>query len=186
VSLPRTETGALRFVATVPRGFSDLLAVELAALGATASRESAGGVSFEGSLETGYRACLESRMASRVLLEVARAPVADTAAFYDLGRGVDWGQHLDPNGTLACEFTGKHDAINNTHFGALKLKDAICDQLRDTAGSRPDVATDRPAVRIHAHANGPQVTISIDLAGDGLRHGAHRLRHRAGAQERQG
>jgi 23S rRNA (guanine2445-N2)-methyltransferase / 23S rRNA (guanine2069-N7)-methyltransferase len=175
VSLPRTETGALRFVATVPRGFSDLLAAELAALGATATRESAGGVRFEGSLETGYRACLESRMASRVLLEVARAPVADTAAFYDLGRGVDWGQHLDPNGTLACEFTGKHDAINNTHFGALKLKDAICDQLRDTTGRRPSIQTTRPDLRVHAHAQRGEISLLVDLAGESLSRRGYRL-----------
>ena len=58
-----------------------------------------------------------------------------------LARGVDWREHLDPAGTLACEFTGKHPAINNTHFGALKLKDAICDQLRDTTKLRPSIET---------------------------------------------
>ena len=43
--------------------------------GLTCARRGAG-VSFEGPLEAGYRACLESRMASRVLLEVARASSA--------------------------------------------------------------------------------------------------------------
>jgi 23S rRNA G2445 N2-methylase RlmL len=46
--------------------------------------------------------------------------VATTDEFYQLARGVDWREHMDPNGTLACEFTGKHPAITNTHFGALK------------------------------------------------------------------
>lgn len=165
----------MRFVATVPRGFADLLAAELTALGAGAVRDSAGGVSFEGSLEIGYRACLESRLASRVLLEVARAPVADTAAFYDLGRGVDWSEHLDPNGTLACEFTGKHDAINNTHFGALKLKDAICDQLRDTTGHRPSIQTTRPDLRVHAHAQRGVASLLIDFAGESLSRRGYRL-----------
>jgi hypothetical protein len=62
---------------------------------------------------------------------------------------------------------------------------ARCAQGRDLrsaarcTGSRPDVATERPAVRVHAHANGPQVTISIDLAGEGL----HRRGYRAQAGE---
>jgi 23S rRNA G2445 N2-methylase RlmL len=47
-----------RFVATVPKGFSDLLATEVGALGAQQVRESAGGVSFEGTLATGYRVLL--------------------------------------------------------------------------------------------------------------------------------
>jgi 23S rRNA (guanine2445-N2)-methyltransferase / 23S rRNA (guanine2069-N7)-methyltransferase len=175
VSLPRTETGALRFVATVPRGFADLLATEIAALGATNVRDNAGGVSFEGSLEVGYRACLESRMASRVLLEVARGPVADTAAFYDLGRNVDWTAHVNPRGTLSCEFTGNHSAINNTHFGALKLKDAICDQLRDATGDRPTIQTSRPDLRVHAHAHRGEISLLIDLAGESLGRRGYRL-----------
>ncbi len=114
-------------------------------------------------------------MASRVLLEVARAPVADTAAFYDLGRSVDWTAHLDPNGTLSCEFTGNHDAINNTHFGALKLKDAICDQLRDATGHRPSIQTSRPDLRVHAHAQRGQISLLIDLAGESSSRRGYRL-----------
>jgi 23S rRNA (guanine2445-N2)-methyltransferase / 23S rRNA (guanine2069-N7)-methyltransferase len=165
----------LRFVATVPRGFSDLLAMEIAALGGAAIKETSGGVSFDGSLATGYRACLESRLASRVLLEVGRAPIGSTEDLYALAHGVDWREHLDPKGTLACEFTGKHPAINNTHFGALKLKDAICDQLRETTRNRPTVETQRPDLRVHAHAQRNEVTLLIDLAGDALSRRGYRL-----------
>ncbi|HUR58723.1 MAG TPA: bifunctional 23S rRNA (guanine(2069)-N(7))-methyltransferase RlmK/23S rRNA (guanine(2445)-N(2))-methyltransferase RlmL, partial [Opitutaceae bacterium] len=69
--------------------------------------------------------------------------------------------------------------LTHTRFGTLRLKDGICDQLRDTTGSRPDIATDRPAVRVHAHANGPKVTVSLDLAGEGL----HRRGYRTEAGE---
>jgi 23S rRNA (guanine2445-N2)-methyltransferase / 23S rRNA (guanine2069-N7)-methyltransferase len=114
-------------------------------------------------------------MASRVLLEVARGPVADTAAFYDLGRSVDWTAHLNPRGTLSCEFTGKHDAINNTHFGALKLKDSICDGLRDVTGDRPTIQTTRPDLRVHAHAHRGEISLLIDLAGESLGRRGYRL-----------
>jgi 23S rRNA (guanine2445-N2)-methyltransferase / 23S rRNA (guanine2069-N7)-methyltransferase len=163
-----TTSSELRFVATVPRGFADLLAQELATLGATDVRERAGGVSFRGSLETGYRACLESRLASRVLLQVGNASMTGgTDSLYDAVRAIDWRQHVDPRGSIACEYTGAHPAISNTHFGALKIKDAICDQLRDTTGQRPDVSTERPSLRVHAHVGGGQVTVSVDLAGRG-------------------
>jgi 23S rRNA (guanine2445-N2)-methyltransferase / 23S rRNA (guanine2069-N7)-methyltransferase len=165
----------LRFVATVPRGFSDLLAGEITALGATGIRETSGGVSFEGPLSLGYRALLESRLASRVLLEIARKPVVTADDLYALARGIDWREHMDPAGTLACEFTGKHPAISNTHFGALKLKDAIVDQLRDTARQRPTVETQRPDLRVHAHASRDGVALLIDLAGDALSRRGYRL-----------
>jgi 23S rRNA (guanine2445-N2)-methyltransferase / 23S rRNA (guanine2069-N7)-methyltransferase len=96
-----TET-LQRFVATVPKGFADLLGLELAALGATDIRERAGGVTFWGPLAIGYRACLESRLASRVLLQVGNASMTDAQSLYDAVRTVDWREHLDIGGTLAC------------------------------------------------------------------------------------
>ena len=168
-----------RYVASSPRGFGDLLATELRGFGAADVRERALGVEFTGPLEVAYRACLESRVGSRVFLVVAQFTAATDATFYEAARAIDWRKHIDASRTIACDFSGRHPEITHTRFGALRLKDAICDQLRDTTGSRPDVATERPGVRVHAHANGPDVTISIDLAGEGL----HRRGYRAQAGE---
>jgi 23S rRNA (guanine2445-N2)-methyltransferase / 23S rRNA (guanine2069-N7)-methyltransferase len=154
-----------RFVASSPRGFGDLLARELGALGAAEVRERALGVEFSGPLAVAYRACLESRVASRVFLVVADLDAPTDAAFYEGARAIDWRSHIDASRTLACDFTGKHPEITHTRFGALRLKDAICDRLRDDTGARPDIAPERPGVRVHAHANGPKVTGSIDLSG---------------------
>jgi 23S rRNA (guanine2445-N2)-methyltransferase / 23S rRNA (guanine2069-N7)-methyltransferase len=168
-----------RFVASSPRGFGDLLARELRELGAADVRERALGVEFAGPLSVAYRACLESRTASRVFLVVADIDAPSDASFYESVRAIDWRAHVDPSRTLACDFTGKHPEITHTRFGALRLKDAICDQLRDVTGRRPDISPERPAVRVHAHANGPRVTVSIDLSGEGL----HRRGYRAQAGE---
>jgi 23S rRNA (guanine2445-N2)-methyltransferase / 23S rRNA (guanine2069-N7)-methyltransferase len=163
----------LNYVATVPRGLADLLAGELTALGATEVRERGAGVHFAGDLALGYRACLWSRVASRVLLQEFAAPSA--ADFHAAVRGVDWRAHVAADGTIACEFTGKHPAIVNTQFGALKLKDGICDQLREATGQRPDVQLQRPSVRLVAHANGPHLAVHVDLAGEGLHRRGYRL-----------
>ena len=157
-----------RFVASSPRGFGDLLAGELASFGAADVRERALGVEFSGPLEVAYRACVASRVAARVFLIVADLDAPTDARFYEALRAIDWRPHVDPARTLACDFTGKHPELTHTRFGALRLKDAICDQLRDATGARPDIAPERPAVRVHAHANGPKVTVSIDLSGEGL------------------
>jgi 23S rRNA (guanine2445-N2)-methyltransferase / 23S rRNA (guanine2069-N7)-methyltransferase len=170
---------SLRFVASSPRGCGDLLARELEGFGAGEVRERALGVEFAAPLAVAYRACLESRVASRVFLVVAQFDAPTDASFYDAVRAVDWRVHIDPARTLACDFSGKHPEITHTRFGALRLKDGICDQLRDATGRRPDIAPERPAVRVHAHANGPQVTVSLDLSGEGL----HRRGYRTQAGE---
>ncbi|MGA7538808.1 MAG: bifunctional 23S rRNA (guanine(2069)-N(7))-methyltransferase RlmK/23S rRNA (guanine(2445)-N(2))-methyltransferase RlmL [Steroidobacteraceae bacterium] len=168
-----------RFLASAPRGLADLLAKELATLGATDVRERAIGVAFSGTLETAYRACLESRLANRVFLELARFEAPTAEAFYTAAREIDWPQHLASRATLACDFSGKHPAITHSHFGALKLKDAIVDALRDATGARPDIVLDRPSVRAHAHAHGAEITVSIDLSGESL----HRRGYRGAAGE---
>lgn len=169
----------MHFLASAPRGFADLLAAELTLLGAQEVRERALGVSFTGPLEAAYRACLESRLASRIFLEIGRVQ-ADTAdALHAQLLALPWGGHVDPAGTLACDFSGRHPAIHHTRYGAQRVKDAICDALRESHGRRPDVALERPSVRVHAHAQGAEVTVSIDLSGEGL----HRRGYRAQAGE---
>ncbi|MDE2050607.1 MAG: 23S rRNA (guanine(2445)-N(2))/(guanine(2069)-N(7))-methyltransferase, partial [Gammaproteobacteria bacterium] len=168
-----------QFLASVPRGLADLLAAELTTFGAGDVRERSTGVAFAGGLETAYRACLESRLANRVFLEVARFEAASTEGFYAAARALDWSQHLGPGATLACDFSGKHPTITHSHFGALKLKDAVVDALRDASGARPDIVLDRPSVRVHAHAHGAQITLSIDLSGESL----HRRGYRGAAGE---
>jgi 23S rRNA (guanine2445-N2)-methyltransferase / 23S rRNA (guanine2069-N7)-methyltransferase len=173
------EQALLSLIASCPRGLADLLVQELNACGATQIRERTTGVTFQGTLECAYRVCLESRTANRLFLEIARFNAATAEEFYAEVRRIDWTRHLGPQATLACDFSGQHPQITHTHFGALKLKDAICDGLRAWAGFRPDVQRERPGVRVHAHANGEQVTVSIDLSGESL----HRRGYRAEAGE---
>ena len=102
-----------------------------------------------GSLEVAYRLCLWSRLANRVLLVLARFPVENAESMYMAVHAVNWEDHLDAGGTLAVEFSGKGSGIDNTHFGALKVKDAIVDNLRERSGRRPSVDKVNPDVRVH-------------------------------------
>ena len=173
------DTDNRQFLASSPRGLADLLARELVTFGAENVKERSTGVAFSGSLRTAYRACLESRIANRVFLELGRFDVSDAEGYYAAARGIDWPSHLAPGATLACDFSGRHPAITHTHFGALKLKDAIVDCMREATGTRPDVAPERPSVRVHAHANGNNITVSLDLSGESL----HRRGYRGEAGE---
>jgi 23S rRNA (guanine2445-N2)-methyltransferase / 23S rRNA (guanine2069-N7)-methyltransferase len=169
----------LQFLASAPRGLADLLARELVGFGAADVRERSTGVAFWGDLACAYRACLGSRIGNRVFLELSRFEAHSAEEFYEGARAIDWSRHLAPGATLACDFSGRHPAISHTHFGALKLKDAIVDSLRESGGWRPDVDTERPSVRVHAHAHRNEITVSLDLSGESL----HRRGYRGGAGE---
>ena len=167
------------FLASAPRGFADLLARELSSCGAQGVRERTLQVAFSGPLECAYRACLWSRIANRVYLQLAHFEAHDAREFHAAVAALDWTAQLAPGATLACDFSGRHPSITHTQFGALKLKDGIVDALRAATGSRPDVARTRPDVRVHAHAHGTHITLSIDLSGESL----HRRGYRAAAGE---
>jgi len=156
------------FFATCPKGLEGLLAAELAGLGAAGVKETVAGVAFVGTLETAYRACLWSRLASRILMTLSGVPAADAAALYAGVRALPWEEHLGPDGTLAVDFTGTSTQITHTLFGAQKVKDAVVDRFRDRVGRRPSVDLARPDLRINVHLAGDAARVSLDLAGESL------------------
>lgn len=165
-----------QFFATCPKSLEGLLFTELNQLGATDLRETVAGVYFSGSIETAYRACLWSRLANKILLPLASFDVDSQDDLYDGVRAIRWEEHLKPNGSLLVDFVGTSDAIRNTQFGAVKVKDAIVDCLRDVAGERPSIAKQDPDLRINARLSRNKVVISIDLSGDSLHRRGYRLK----------
>jgi 23S rRNA (guanine2445-N2)-methyltransferase / 23S rRNA (guanine2069-N7)-methyltransferase len=152
-----------------------LLSAELRALGAGEVDRTGAGASFTGPLETGYRVCLWSRMASRVLLQLARVDASTADALYDGVLHLPWDEHLAPTGTLAVRFNGTSAEIRNSHFGALRVKDAIVDHFREAHGSRPSVDLQQPDVRIDVHLYKSEAVISLDLSGGGLHRRGYRV-----------
>ena len=165
----------MRFFATCAKGTEGALRKELSALRLPAVRGDRGGVSFEGRLEAGMRACLQSRTAMRVLLELARFPAPSAEALYEGARTVAWDEWLTVRTTLAVEATVTSSAITHSGFAALKVKDAAVDALRDKLGARPDVDAKDPDVRIVLHLARDEAALSLDLAGEPL----HRRGYRA-------
>ena len=156
------------FFATCPKGMELLLRDELRALGADDAHEALAGVHFSGGLETAYRACLWSRLASRVLLQLATFDAADADALYQGVQGVDWQQHLPADGTFAIDAVGASRGLHHSQYVALRAKDAIVDQFRERTGTRPDVDVAHPSVRIHLRLHRERATLSIDLSGGPL------------------
>ncbi|NQD38783.1 bifunctional 23S rRNA (guanine(2069)-N(7))-methyltransferase RlmK/23S rRNA (guanine(2445)-N(2))-methyltransferase RlmL [Permianibacter sp. IMCC34836] len=163
-----------KFFAPCAKGLEYLLVDELKALGAENVHEALAGVHFDGSLETGYRAVLWSRLASRVLLLVKTAIVDSTEAMYEAVRAVDWLAHMTSEDTLAVDFVGQNEFINHTQFGAQKVKDGVVDQFRARGKARPSVDTSDPVLRINAHLQRDEFTLCIDLSGHPLHERGYR------------
>ncbi len=162
------------FFATVPRGMESLLAAELRAFGAGAVDSGRAGVAFRGELATGYRACLWSRTASRILLPLARFPAPTPEALYDGIRAIPWEEHLAPEGTLTVDFTLAQSQITHSHFAALKVKDAVVDRFRDSFGVRPSIDRERPDLRLNVYLYRDSARVSIDLSGESLHRRGYR------------
>ncbi len=158
----------MRFAATCGTGLEPALAAELTALGLSGVEAGHRVVRFQGELEDGYRACLWSRVATRVLLFLRKCFAGSADAFYAELRKIPWYEHLGKDSTLAVTFVGTNEAIIHTGFGAQKTKDAVVDSLRDDRGNRPGVDLQAPDVRIHVALQGTRALVSIDLSGDPL------------------
>lgn len=160
----------MEFIATCPKGFEKLLAEELASFHIPQVRQLRGQVAFGGELADAYRACLWSRLASRVLLVLARVGAADADALYEGVQSIDWSAHLAPGATFVIDSHGTNDNLRNTQFVALRSKDAISDQLFSARGMRPVVNTDAPDVIVDVRLQRERATVSIDLTGEPLFH----------------
>lgn len=165
----------MKLFVTCPKGLEELLLRELQQLGEAQLKETQAGVHVEADLEFAYRICLWSRLANRVLLPLAQVDASSADSLYDGVKAIDWLEHLRPQGTLTVDFNGQNGAINNTHFGALKVKDAIVDRVREQTGQRPSVDKRAPDLRINVHLRRDTAQVAIDLSGESLHRRGYRL-----------
>ena len=166
-------------VLTCPKGLEGLLLEEAKILGLEEAREQTAAVRGHAEIEVAYRLCLWSRLANRVLLVLSRFAMNNADELYEGVKAVDWRDHLEPAGSLAVEFSGNGSGIDNTHFGALKVKDAIVDRLRTSGGERPSIDKLNPDLRVHLRLDRGEAVLSLDLSGHSLHQRGYRLQQGA-------
>lgn len=157
----------VQLVATCAPGLEDALALELGRLLDRPIEKRSCAVAFEGDVEAAYRACLWSRVATRILWPLRVCYAHNPVALYAELRRIAWREHLGVDSSLAVHFVGENRGIRNSQFGAQKVKDAIVDALREE-GRRPSVDLAAPDVRVHVALRKNRATVSIDLSGDPL------------------
>lgn len=167
------------FLITAAKGLDELLIDEIATLCPSAQLKSKPGqVIMFAEIEDAYRVCLWSRLANRVLFKLSEGPVNDAEDLYKITDMVNWPTHFGVKQTFVVDFNGTNKQINNTQFGALKIKDAIVDQFTTFFDERPSVRKIAPDIRIHARLWRDVLTVYLDLSGRSL-HQRH-YRHKTG------
>lgn len=163
------------FFAPCPRGLEAALAAELAQIAArhaiapyNAGAQVPGGVHFRGAWAAGMAANLHSRIASRVLLKIAHRPYRNEQDVYALALEQPWERWFASTQTLRVDITAIKSPLKSLEFATLRVKDAICDRLREKTGARPSIDTAQPDVRVFAFLTAGDCTLYLDTSGEPL------------------
>lgn len=111
---------------------------------------------------------LESRLAQRVLWRVASRVYRHEDDIYALGRQVNWSDWITPQHTLRVDVTSRRSHLRSLNFAALRIKDAICDDLRDRTGERPSVDTRFPDLSVVLYMDDLDAVLYVDTSGEAL------------------
>ncbi|NOZ51961.1 MAG: bifunctional 23S rRNA (guanine(2069)-N(7))-methyltransferase RlmK/23S rRNA (guanine(2445)-N(2))-methyltransferase RlmL [Gammaproteobacteria bacterium] len=166
-----------QYFATTPKYTESLLCEELQLIGADKIKATIGGVAFCGDLSVAYKACLWSRIASRILLPLKKKEIYDAEQLYNLVYTINWGDYFLATNSIAVDFHTSNSNISHSQFGAQKTKDAIVDQFRQHTGKRPSVDKVSAEIRINVHLNKNIATVSLDLCGHSLQQRGYRLQN---------
>nr|WP_290871557.1 THUMP domain-containing protein [Aquabacterium sp.] len=119
-------------------------------------------------LDAAMRLNLESRLAQRVLWRVASRVYRHEDDIYALARMVNWSDWITPQHTLRVDVTSRRSHLQSLNFAALRIKDGVCDDLRERTGERPSVDTRFPDLGLVLYMDDMEATLYVDTSGEAL------------------
>lgn len=149
-------------------GVESWLADEVQRVTGTAPETLRGGVRLRAGWDAVLRLNLHSRLAQRVLVQVAHGPYRGEDDLYAAAHAVPWEDWFTPRESFKIELTAHQSPLKSLNFAALRIKDAVADRFRERGGVRPDVDTQRPAVRVFVHLGADAATLYVDTSGEPL------------------
>ena len=177
-------------LATCGGGAEAILRDELQRLELQVVETANGVVRFRGEGRELVSATTRSRVASRVLVPLARGRVSSYDELYRLARGLRWRELVPPRLSIAVTAVGRDRRLSDTRLAALKVKDAIVDAQREgqpnassarsergrsAGGKRSSVDRRRPDVPVSVFVDDGSATISLDAAGTPLHVRGYRI-----------
>lgn len=154
-----------QYFATCPRGLEAILVEELKQGGARDIKATEGGASFSGELSVCYHTNLHSRVATRILMQVGRGKYIKEDDIYQGALKINWPNWFDVKHSMMVKVTAVRSPLKSLEFITLRVKDAICDKFRQVVGSRPNIDTREPAVRVHVYLTSDNYQLYVDTSG---------------------
>ena len=167
-----------RYFAQVGGGAESSAAEELRALGATDLTGGVRGIHFRADAATLYALVYAARLPQRIIAPLAQFHCHDADYLFRQTKALAWEQFLRPEQTLAVFANVSGSRLRDSRYVVQRVKDGICDRLRETTGTRPRVDIRSPHLWVSAHVAHDLVTLGLDLSGGSM--------HRRGYRREQG
>ena len=145
-----------------------MLAQELSTLDAQEIERLDGGVRFAGPFSLCYAVNLESRVASRVLWQVARQPYRSERDIYEAVRALPWSDWFSVELSIRVDVSAIRAPVKSLDFVTLRVKDAICDAFRAAKAGVPTWIRARPARASTRFSRLRSFTLYLDTSGEPL------------------
>ena len=163
-----------RYFAQIADGMEEAGAAELSRLGALDLKPAYRGVHFKAGNRTLYAINYESRLITRVLAPLLTFDCHSSNYLYKTAGNIDWPRLMTVENTFAVSATVSNSNIRHSQYASLRVKDAIADQFRAAVGSRPNVDTEDPDLRIVLYIHGNRAAIHLDTSGGSLHRRGYR------------
>ncbi|MBK8525741.1 MAG: class I SAM-dependent RNA methyltransferase [Rubrivivax sp.] len=150
------------------QGVEALLTAELSAITGLHAESARGGAWVDGELRTALQINLECRLGQRVLWPLIEGRYRDEHDLYDLARRVPWVDWITPEQTLRVDVNAQRSPLTSLNFAALRIKDALCDVMREATGARPSVDTRHPTLPLVLFLGPEQASLYVDTSGEAL------------------
>jgi putative N6-adenine-specific DNA methylase len=171
----------MKFFIVCPRGLEIPLAEELKEISGRPEVKSlgawvidppppncTGGLGVAGPMSVALAINLHSRIASRCLLQMTHVAYRKEDDVYKAVRSLSWEDWFAPDQTMRVDLTAHRSPLTSLNFVTLRIKDAVCDRLREVKGARPNIDTELPDVRVQAHLTATHATVYLDTSGQSL------------------
>lgn len=158
------------YIAISSQDTTDVVAQELAALGAYAIEKTYAAVSFSASNEVAYRLHLKLQSASRLLLVLKQGSGSSLSIITNQARKVKWDSYFRADSTYMVE--GVAGDRGPEFPSATEISKAVRmgleDFFRKIDKPLPKVDLKEPKIRVVAHLASGRLTLSIDTSGKSL------------------
>ena len=158
------------FFVVAPPGLETLCRRELAAIlgDGRSLRPVHGGVVFEGRLEDLYRANLQLRTASRVLMRLAEFKAAGFGALAKRLAEIPWELYLPAGQLPAVHVTARHSRLYHSQAVAERVRAAVARRLEVSIDGPLPVDRSATPQQLFVRLQDDRLTLSLDSSGENL------------------